>query len=377
MSEENASKKSTSSEKETKQKEKSPIKPVTYVVLAICVILLVWYLASNRHTPYSNNGRLSTLVVPIVPKVSGYLEGIYVGLHSQVNEGDTLFQIDKKIFQLAVESAEANIERATQQMGFEGAGIKSAAGRLGMANAQLDGAQRNYDRVKTVFAENPEALSLYDRDAAETALASAVENVASAEADLEKAKQQLGSYGEDNANLKIALSNYQTALLSLKYSTLKAPSDGVIESFNLDVGHYCSAGQPLVTFVSTKDVWIRADYPENSIENIEIGNKVDFYLDIAPGRVFEGEVKSIGYGVSSDQILNRGQLPSIVTKKGWLRAPQKFPVIISFSKEDTEVMKYFKLGGQVDAVIYTGSHSLLNSIARFRIWFNSKISYVR
>jgi len=194
MSEENASKKSTSSEKEeevkseskeTKQKEKSPIKPVTYVVLAICVILLVWYLASNRHTPYSNNGRLSTLVVPIVPKVSGYLEGIYVGLHSQVNEGDTLFQIDKKIFKLAVESAEANIERATQQMGFEGAGIKSAAGRLGMANAQLDRAQRNYDRVKTVFAENPEALSLYDRDAAETALASAVENVASAEADLE------------------------------------------------------------------------------------------------------------------------------------------------------------------------------------------------
>ncbi len=98
MSEENTSKKSTSSEKEVKQKEKSPIKPVTYVVLGICVILLVWYLASNRHTPYSNSGRLSTLVVPIVPKVSGYLEGIYVGLHSKVNEGDTLFQIDKKVF---------------------------------------------------------------------------------------------------------------------------------------------------------------------------------------------------------------------------------------------------------------------------------------
>jgi len=385
MSQDKKEKTSASSEKEevkdetkeVEQKEKSPIKFVTLGVLALCILLLIWYLASNRHTPYSNHARLTALVVPIVPKVSGYLKAINVRLHSEVKENDTLFQIDNTPYQLAVESAQANIEKATQQMGFEGAAVKSAAGRLGMANAQLDRAQRNYDRVRAVLEDNPEALSLYDRDGAETALASAVENVASAEADLEKAQQQLGNYGPENASLKMALSAYETAKLNIKYSTLKAPYDGVIESFNLDIGHYCGAGQPLATFISTKDVWIRADFPENSIENIKIGDKVDFHLDMAPGRIFEGSVRSIGFGVSSEQAFTRGQLPNIVSKKGWLRPPQQFPVIISFSKEDTEVMKYFKLGGQADAVVYTGNRKVLNAIARFRIWFNSKISYVR
>ncbi len=390
MSEENAKKAPTSSEKEEevkeeskeesteiKKKERSPIRRVTLIVLVLCSLLLVWYLLANRYTPYSDQARLQALVVPIVPKVSGYLKGINVRLHSDVKQNDTLFQIDKKMYQFAVNSAEANIEIATQQMGLEGADIKSAAGRLGMAKAELDRAQRNYNRVEAVFIDNPEALSLYDRDATETALASAYERVASAEADLEKAQRQLGNIGPDNANLKMALSRYETAQLNLYYTTLKAPSDGIIESFNLDQGHYCAAGQPLATFISTNDVWIQADFPENSLENINVDDKVDFSLDIAPGRIFEGRVRSIGYGVSSDQILNRGGLPSIQTKKGWLRAPQRFPVIISFNKNEAEVMKYFKLGGQVDVVVYTGDYSFLNALARFRIWINSKLSYVR
>lgn len=360
---------------EVKQEEKSPIRLFTIVVAVICVLILIWYLISNRYTPYSDQARMNALVMPIVPKVSGYLKGINVRLHSEVSENDTLFQIDKKIYELAVQSAEANIEKATQQMGSEGAGVKAAAGRLGVAKAQLDRAQRNYDRVKTVFIDNPEALSLYDRDGAETALASAIEQVASVEADLEKAKQQLGNFGPDNANLKLALSNLESAKLSVYYTTLKAPTKGIIESFNLEKGFYCAAGQPMATFISTSDVWIRADFPENSMGNISIEDPVDIILDIAPGRIFKGKVRSIGYGVSSEHSMNRGQLPSIQSKKGWLRPPQRFPVIISFS--DEELMEHFKLGGQVDVAVYTGSYPILNAITNFRIWFNSKISYVR
>ena len=371
MSEKNAKSEENSSAK------KSPIRLLTVIVFTSCLLILIWYLLANRYTPYSDHSRMNALVVPIVPKVSGYLKDINVRLHSEVKQHDTLFQIDQKMYQLAVKAAEANIEKAMQQMGFEGAGIKSAAGRLGVAKAQLDRAQRNYDRVQSVLVDNPDALSLYDKDAAETALASAMEMVLSAEADLEKAKQQLGNDGPENANLKVALSSFELAQLNLYYTTLKAPSDGIIESFNLGKGHYCVPGQALATLVSTNDIWIQADFSENSIENIKIDDKVDFILDAAPGRIFNGIVRSLGAGVSSDQALVRGQLPSIKNKSGWLRPPQKFPVIISFSKEDKEVMKHFKLGGQVDVVVYTGNHSILNTIAKFRIWINSKLSYVR
>ena len=358
-----------------KQEKKSPVRLITLATLILCVFFFIWYVISERHTPYTDQARVNALVVPIVSQVSGYLVEVNVRLHSEVRYDDVMFQINKQPFEIAVKSAEASVDQATQDMGYQGAGVKSAAGRLGMARAQLDRAQRNNKRVMQVFAENPDALSLADRDAAETTLAAAIEQVVSAEADLEKAQQQLGEVGPENAALRSALASLENAQMNLAFSTLPAPSAGIIESFNLGVGHYCVAGQALATFISTKDVWIQADFRENSIENIQVGDQVDFVLDIAPGRIYKGSIRSIGYGVSSDQVLNRGQLPDIQSSKGWLRDPQRFPVIITF--EDEEVMKHFRLGGQVDVVVYTGNSFFLNSVARIRVWINSKISYVR
>lgn len=364
-----------SQEEKNEQSKKSPVRRITLIVLSACIVFFFWYVAANRHTPYTSQARLNALVVPIVPYVSGYMEKTNVRLHSPVKNGDTLFQIDKRPFKIAVQSTEARLDKATQRMGFRGASVKSAAGRLGMARAQLDRAQRNYNRVMQVFDENPGALSLADRDAAETSLAGAQEQITSAEADLEKEKQNLGVYGPENADLRVAIANLEQAQLNLAFTTLFAPSEGFIESFNLDAGFYCSAGSPIATFISTKDIWIQADFTENSLENIELGEKVDFVLDIAPGRKFSGRVRSVGYAVSSSQDVNRGGLPNVEGRTGWLRDPQRFPVVISI--EDTLVKKYFRIGGQVDVVIYSDKYELLNALARFRLWLNSMLSYVR
>ena len=171
-------------EKGTEKVKKSPVRMITLIVLSACLFYFIWFVLAERHTPYTSQARLNALVVPLVPKVSGYLTKADVQLHSHVKYGDTMFQIDPKTFKIAVQSAEANVDQATQRMGYRGASVKSAAGRLGMAKAQLDRAQRNYDRVMQVFDENPGALSLADRDAAETSLAAATEQVSSAEADL-------------------------------------------------------------------------------------------------------------------------------------------------------------------------------------------------
>jgi multidrug resistance efflux pump len=100
-----------------------------------------------------------------------------------------LFQIDERPFLLAVQKAEASLDRTAQTVAARTASVKSSAGRLGVARAQLDRAQRNWNRVQTVQKENPGALSQADRDAAETSLSQATEQVVSAEADLERSQQ--------------------------------------------------------------------------------------------------------------------------------------------------------------------------------------------
>ncbi len=217
-------------------------------------------------------------------------------------------------------------------------------------------------------------MSQADRDRTETSLAQAVERVASAEADLERAKQQLGTVGPDNAQLRAAIAALEQAQFELASTTIRAPYAGAIESFNIDVGHYAAAGQPLATFVSTHDFWIQADMRENNIGRIKPGDRAEFTLDVAPGRVFRGTVRSVGFGVSTGNT-NRGDLPTVTSAQGWLRDPQRFPVIIALDATETERLR--RAGAQADVIVYTAGYPLLNQLGWLHIRLRSLLSYVR
>lgn len=355
--------------------KKSPVTVITLVVLFISMLFLAWYVLSDRHVPYTDQARINGLMVPVSPKVSGYLTAINVGLHSQVQPGDTLFQIDRRPYLLAIEIAEANLDNTAQTVASKTASVKAAAGRLGVARAQLERAQRDWNRVQNVLKENPGALSQADKDQSETGLMTATEQVSSAEADLERAEQNLGISGEQNAQFRASVKALEQAQLDLAYTSIIASSPGFIESFSIDLGFYAAAGQPVATLVSNSHNWIQADFKENNISLMKPGNKVEIALDIDPGKIFTGEVKSIGYGVSTGNT-NRGDLPSVSGAKGWLRDPQRFPVIIAI--DDKTIFSQLRHGGQVDVVVFTDEQGgLLNALGKFRIRLISWLSYVR
>jgi multidrug resistance efflux pump len=168
----------------------------------------------------------------------------------------------------------------------------------------------------------------------------------------------------------------EQAQLNLYYTEIPAPDHGVIESFNVDSGYYCQAGQPIATLISSESVWLQADMRENNISNISIGDSVWYIFDIAPGQIFKGHVRSIGYGVKEGNTTNRGDLPSISSSKGWLRDPQRFPVIVDI--EDPAVTGYLRIGGQADVIVFTDhDHPILNTIGKWQIEIASWLSYVR
>jgi multidrug resistance efflux pump len=358
------------------QKErKPPVKIMTLVVLMISLLFFIWYVLSDRHVPYTDQARINGLMVPVVSTVSGNLTAINVQLHSRVEAGDTLFQVDQRPFRLAVAIAEANVDNTAQSVASKTASVKSAAGRLGMARAQLDRAQRDWNRVQTVLKENPGALSLADKDQSETALSQATEQVASAEADLERAEQNLGVSGTSNPQFIASVKALEQAQLDLAYTSIIAFADGYIESFSVDLGYYAAAGQPLATLVPDRGKWIQADMKENNLSLMKAGNQVEFSLDVIPGQIYPGKVRSIGFGVSTGNT-NRGDLPNISGSSGWLRDPQRFPVIITFTEPGSA--DTLRLGGQVDVVVFTKDKGgLLKALGKLRIRINTWLSYVR
>jgi len=269
-------------EESTPEEKKSPIKLITRIVLLISVLFFVWYILSERHTPYTDQARIKGLVTPITSRVSGNIIDIRIHLHSKVKTGDTLFQIDPVPYEIAVLKAEANIDNTTQSVAASTSSVKSAAGRLGVAKAQLDRAQRNWNRVERVMQENAGALSENDKDQSETALLTATEQVASAEANLDRAKQSLGDSGPENPKIRAALKDLEKAQLDLAFTTIIASTDGIIESYDIDLGYFASAGQPLTTLISKTDVWIQADLKENNISLMNVGDPVKVYIRYRP-----------------------------------------------------------------------------------------------
>ncbi len=363
---------------ETSPAEKKNKKPtmvwVTRGVLLLSLFIFIWYILADRRTPFTNQVRVTELIIPITPRVSGYLTDVRVKLNSVVSADDTLFQLDQMPFLLAIHKASANVDKAAQQMGAQGANVKAAASSVGVAKAQLDRSQRNYDRTQRVLDKNPGAVSQADIDRVETSLSQAIEKLASSEANLTKAREELGVVGPENPQLRLAIAELEAAELDFSYTTVYAPNEGVIESFNVDEGYFGQAGQPLATLVSKQDVWLQADFRENNLSNMEAGQPVKFILDIAPGKVFDGHVRGIGSGVDAGNAVNPGTLPSVGSSSSWLREPQRFPVTIAF--DDAEVLALCRAGGQAEVVVFTGNHGFLNSIARFRIKLNSWLSYV-
>jgi multidrug resistance efflux pump len=333
---------------------RDPVRRITVIVLGVATIVFVWYVVADRITPYTTQARVDALTVPLVPQVSGSVTRLDVRLHSVVSEGDTLLQLDQRPFDLAVQSAQAALDDAVQQVGAQSASVEAAVARLGVARASLDRAQRTYDRVQTIQERNPGALSQADRDRAET---------------------QLGVAGPGNPRIRSAIAALERAELDRQFSSLLAPSRGGIENFTIDLGFYAAAGQPVGTFISVRDIWVQADMRENNIANIEIGDRVELALDVAPGRIFRGTVRSVGFGVSTGSSGSRGELEQVSQSRGWLRDPQRFPVVITL--DDEAVISYRRVGGQANVVVFTSRNLVLNAIAKLRLRLVSLLSYVR
>jgi multidrug resistance efflux pump len=352
----------------------NPVTVFTLVVLLACVALFVWHMVADRFTPYTAKARVEAFTVPIAPQVSAYVKEILVKPNERVTRGQILVQLDRKPFQLAVQSARAALAKAGQNVGARTASVDSAAAQLDIARVRLERARRNYDRVQRISKNNPGALSEADRDRAVSSLEQSKAQLISARAKLERAKQQLGEQGPQNPMIASAVAALDLALYNLSQTTITAPADGWIGNLPFDVGSYAAAGHPLMAFISAADTWIQADMRENNLLHLVPGNPVEFVLDVAPGRIFRGSIRSVGVGVSTGQGSSPGDLPVVQGAQGWLRDPQRFPVLISLGGDVPADL--LRTGGQVDVMVYTGNRPFLNTLARWRIRLAAWLSYV-
>lgn len=348
----------------------------TLGLLGLIALLLGWYLLADRLTPYSSQARVQAFVVPIAAEVAGQIQRVHVRDNQDVAAGDPLFEIDPEPYEIALAKARSDYQTVLSGVKAGNEGVKAAEAALMAMRAAYDNAAKDAARQERLYREDPGAISVRRLEVAQASRETAKSQVAAAEADVRRAIEAAGASGDDNSQLLSARSAVHKAELDRANTRVVAPGRGLITDLRTDAGQFIGAGAPAMTLIAIHDVWISADLTENNLGNVQPGDRVAILLDSLPGRLFEGEVRSIGYGVSDGKSQPAGTLPSVDNNRDWLRQAQRFPVKVAFKEGDLPPADGLRVGGQADVMIYAADNGLMNLLGGLYIRLMSLCSFL-
>ena len=348
----------------------------TIILLVLIFGSLLWYFVADRLTPYSSQARVQAFVVPVAAEVAGKVLAVHVKNNDDVERGQALFEIDPTQYRIALQRSRADYESVRHSVNASVATVEAARSSLRAAQANRLKADKDATRQEALYAEDRGAISVRRLEIAQAERIEARSKEQAAEADLRKAQEAAGEAGDDNAQLRSARSAIEKAELDLSRTKVVAPARGLVTDLRTDIGHFAQAGAPAMTLITVHDMWIDADMTENNLGNIDPGDAAAIVLDVLPGEVLKGRVRSIGYGVSSGQAPPPGTLPTIQNSRDWLRQAQRFPVAIEFDASDTERLRKVRIGGQAEVMVFTGDNVLMNMLGTVYIRLRSWLSYL-
>ncbi len=348
------------------------------VVAGLILFSLVWYLASDRYTPYTNQARVQGYVVGVAPQVSGTVVEVNVQNNQHVEAGDVLFRIDPTQYEIALAKARSDYENALRQVDAGDAGVEAARANLRSAQANLVKAEKDTMRLERLYKEDPGTISTRRLEISRATLDQSRAAVAAAEAGIAQAIEAMGGASDEQTNtlLKIARTGVEKAELDLQRTAVKASTRGMITDLRTELGVFAGAGAPVMTLVSFHDVWVQADFTENNLGHMKPGTPVEILFDVLPGEVFTGQVENIGRGISASQPPPPGTLPSISNSRDWLRQAQRFPVVVRFPTDQfAELPGQLRVGGQASVIAYSEEAWLTKLLGKLYVRLMSILAY--
>lgn len=289
-------------------------------ILAICLAVVAagvighYYINSLMYES-TDDAYVESDLVQIAPRVSGQIESINIEDNKRINEGDLIAKIDDADYKIKYEQAKANYEKALYSQ-------KIAKAKLAAVNSEIKTAESELTRYTNLY--NAGAVSKQTLDNAQTKYENAKAKLSAAEEDVLSASDDKVA----DANLRVLKAQKDQAELNLKYTNITAPASGTVTNKNLDKGKYVQVGQPLFTLVSD-NVWIEANFKENQVGKMRVGQDVLIKIDAYPSKTFKGKIDSIQKASGAKSSL----FPPENAVGSFVKIVQRIPVKIVFTEK--------------------------------------------
>jgi multidrug efflux pump subunit AcrA (membrane-fusion protein) len=202
----------------------------------------------------------------VTSKIAAKIVSVLVENGQYVNAGDTIATLDDQDIQNSIKTAQAQIAVNEKQVEVAEQSLNVSQAALEKYKINLDDAQRNYERQKTLFDGG--AISQTDLQAAEKTLNSAKADYDSGNASIQSSQASIETSKANLEAQKVALAKNQSDLANI---VIKAPISGVISGKSMNIGQMASTGTALAIVNDVSSVYATIQVPQEKISEVKIG----------------------------------------------------------------------------------------------------------
>lgn len=205
-----------------------------------------------------------------------------------VTKDTVLSRVDDRLYRQQIEIDRANLGVATAQVAVNESSLAAAQSNVNSDEFDLTEKQRDYGRAEELVKTN--AISVQGRDLAFTAARQSAAALAHDQAMVQVATTNVAL---GKANLAAVASKLALDEVTLGYTTLRAPFDGVISVREAELGQLAGPGVAIFTLDDLDHVWLRAYVNEPDIGKVRLGQTVNVTTDTYPGKIYRGRISFI------------------------------------------------------------------------------------
>lgn len=339
-----------------------PANPRRKLLLRFCSLVLVggaaalaYWTAYASHAVTTDNAYAAAEIAQITSEVEGTVGEVLVTDTQVVKKGDLLVRLNPLDAKLALAQAEADLNRAVRKVRGYAANDVSLGAQVSARDAQLRRAEAQWEKARIEAART--LLELNRREALATSGAVSAEDVSKARsahvlaqnnlADAQAAAREAhanrtAAHGaqaanavlisdlpeHDNPEVAAARAHRDLMAAHLARTEVRSPVDGVVARRQVQLGQRVPIGAGLLSVVPVQDIYVVANFKENQLRHVRVGQPVTVHADIYGSEVtYAGTVEGFSGGSGSAF----AAIPAQNATGNWIKVVQRVPVRIKLN----------------------------------------------
>jgi len=306
---------------------------VLFALLPLALIIgLYWYVTGGR-VMSTDDAYVNAEKVGISTDVSGIVRDVEVTDNQHVIEGQVLYRLDPRQFQIAVDNAKANLAQTALTIDAMKQDYQHMLSDAAAQQAQVDLDQTNYDRENMLLRSATVSQAVYDQ-----ARYTLQNDKSKLESLRQQAAMQLAKLGGNpdtptpqHPQYLQAQAQVEEAQRQFDHTVIKAPFGGTVTSVpSIAPGKYLAASTTACFLVDTDHVWVDASPKETELTYVRPGQPVVVTVDTYPDAIWHGTVESVSPAAAQEFSL----LPAQNTSGNWVKVVQRVPMRVRLDTSD-------------------------------------------